>query len=53
MGRSLIAVSRAIALGVLIALPGCIPPADGTRVARSTLVIGIDVSGSFLSEGRY
>ncbi len=31
----------------------CAPPADGARVARSTLVIGIDVSGSFQSKGRY
>src|SRR5712672_4459535 len=31
----------------------CAPSADGQRVARSTLVIGIDVSGSFKGKGRY
>ena len=31
----------------------CAPTADGARVARSTLVVGIDVSGSFGSRGRY
>lgn len=31
----------------------CAPPENSTRVARSTLVIGIDVSGSFESKGRY
>jgi hypothetical protein len=29
------------------ALVGCLRPSDGTRVPKSTLVIGIDVSGSF------
>ena len=40
----------ALALSVVVA---CAPPADGARVARSTLVIGIDVSGSFQGKGRY
>ena len=31
----------------------CAPSADASRIARSTLVIGIDVSGSFESKGRY
>jgi hypothetical protein len=35
------------------ALSACSPPQDSTRVARSTLVIGIDVSGSFENKGRY
>jgi hypothetical protein len=36
------------------AVAGCSPAAaDSTRVARSTLVIGIDVSGSFRKNGRY
>ena len=30
-----------------VALVGCMRPADGARVPRSTLVVGIDVSGSF------
>ncbi|MFL5504648.1 MAG: hypothetical protein ACJ799_11625, partial [Gemmatimonadaceae bacterium] len=38
----------------LSALVACAPAAgDTTRVARSTLVIGIDVSGSFGNKGRY
>ena len=53
MGRRLIASGRVAAAGALIALAGCVPPADSGRVARSTLVIGIDVSGSFLKGGRY
>ena len=46
----LLGAVTAVALSVGIA---CAPPADGARVARSTLVIGIDVSGSFQSKGRY
>jgi hypothetical protein len=45
--------SAALMLSVGVA---CSPPAaeaDGARVARSTLVIGIDVSGSFKGRGRY
>jgi hypothetical protein len=37
---------------VLAAATAC-TPADGTRTARSTLVIGIDVSGSFSARGHY
>jgi hypothetical protein len=46
-------VSFASAALVLSAVVACAPPADGARVARSTLVIGIDVSGSFKGKGRY
>jgi hypothetical protein len=46
-------VSCASAALMLSAVPACAPPADGARVARSTLVIGIDVSGSFKGKGRY
>jgi hypothetical protein len=42
----------AVAL-TLSAVVACSPAGDKTRVARSTLVIGIDVSGSFQSKGRY
>ena len=48
-----IATLRTVLGASLLALSGCIPSADSTRVARSTLVIGIDVSGSFLKGGRY
>ena len=41
------------ASGLTLAGCGAAAPASGTRVARSTLVIGIDVSGSFESRGRY
>jgi hypothetical protein len=40
------------AIAALLILVGCVP-SDGSRVARSTLVIGIDVSGSFMKGGRY
>jgi len=53
VGRSLIANGRTAAIGALVALVACAPPADDKRVARSTLVIGIDVSASFLKGGRY
>jgi hypothetical protein len=43
-------VAAALMLSAAVA---CSPSADKTRVARSTLVIGIDVSGSFQSKGRY
>jgi hypothetical protein len=38
---------------VLSAAVACAPSAEGGRVARSTLVVGIDVSGSFQGRGRY
>ena len=48
------AAATALLLGAGVA---CAPSADGAvdgpRVARSTLVIGIDVSGSFKGKGRY
>jgi hypothetical protein len=43
----------AAAMLALSAIVACSPGADSTRVARSTLVIGIDVSGSFEGKGRY
>ena len=43
--------AAALTLGAVVA---CSPPAaESGRVARSTLVIGIDVSGSFKGKGRY
>jgi len=43
-------IIAAAAAGLLLA--ACMP-ADGSRQARSTLVIGIDVSGSFRARGHY
>jgi hypothetical protein len=51
--------ARLTALATLVAATACAPgaPQEGgstsSHVARSTLVIGIDVSGSFRSKGRY
>ena len=45
--------SCASAALMLVAPMACAPPADGARVARSTLVIGIDVSGSFRGKAHY
>jgi hypothetical protein len=42
-------VSSRLVLGALIVVAACAPSANSTRTARSTLVIGIDVSGSFRS----
>jgi hypothetical protein len=50
--RKLMASCASAAL-VLSAVVACAPPADGARVARSTLVIGIDVSGSFRGKAHY
>src|SRR2546425_12189638 len=46
---------RSFGLAVLtLGIVACAPAAgDSTHVARSTLVIGIDVSGSFENKGRY
>jgi len=44
--------ARFLALAALGAATAC-APGDGTRTARSTLVIGIDVSGSFRARGHY
>lgn len=44
------AVATALVLGVGVA---CAPAAGSGKVAKSTLVIGIDVSGSFGRKGRY
>jgi hypothetical protein len=43
-------MAQAVALAALVA---CAPKGGETRTARSTLVIGIDVSGSFRRGGRY
>ena len=45
-----LAAASALVLSVAVA---CAPSAEGGRVARSTLVVGIDVSGSFQGRGRY
>jgi hypothetical protein len=37
----------------MVALTSCVPSSDNPRVARSTLVVGVDVSGSFQRGGRY
>jgi hypothetical protein len=48
------AAMTAVAGAVMWATTACAPDAgSSTRVARSTLVIGIDVSGSFQTRGRY
>ncbi|HEX3534360.1 MAG TPA: hypothetical protein VHT23_09070, partial [Gemmatimonadaceae bacterium] len=47
-------MSCASAALMLSAAVSCAPSADGSqRVARSTLVIGIDVSGSFRGKAHY
>ena len=49
--KRLASAAAALALSAVV---GCSSSAaDTTRVPRSTLVIGIDVSGSFESRGRY
>ena len=48
-----LAVRRLAQAGALAALVACAPSGSDTRTARSTLVIGIDVSGSFRRGGRY
>jgi hypothetical protein len=40
-------VAVLIAVVAVLALAACAPSSDSPRVARSTLVVGIDVSGSF------
>src|SRR5256885_1498120 len=44
---------RALGVAALTLVAACAPSADGARVARSTLVVGIDVSGSFEGKGNY
>lgn len=41
------------AAALMLGIAACAPSADSGRVAKSTLVIGIDVSGSFKSKNRY
>lgn len=36
-----------------LALSACVPSADSARTPKYTMVLGIDVSGSFLRSGRY
>lgn len=43
----------AAAVGGLLALAACVPAEDSARAPRYTLVIGIDVSGSFQNSGSY
>ncbi|HJQ52315.1 MAG TPA: hypothetical protein VJ825_00615 [Gemmatimonadaceae bacterium] len=53
MRNSRAVIGAALAAVTLSAAVACVPTADGARVARSTLVIGIDVSGSFSGKNRY
>jgi hypothetical protein len=48
----MIKLRRVWAIAVTVGL-ACTPTGDATRQARSTLVLGIDVSGSFRSTGNY
>jgi hypothetical protein len=48
-----LAVRRLAQGAALVALAACAPSGAEQRTARSTLVIGIDVSGSFRRGGRY
>ena len=41
------------AVGGLLALAACVPSDDSARAPRYTLMIGIDVSGSFQNSGSY
>ena len=42
-----------LAVGGALALAACVPTEEGARTPRYTLVIGIDVSGSFRNSGNY
>ena len=48
-----LAVRRLAQVAALATLVACAPSGGETRTARSTLVIGLDVSGSFRRGGRY
>ncbi len=48
----MIKLSRVFAIAISVSL-ACTPAGDETRQARSTLVMGIDVSGSFRATGNY
>jgi hypothetical protein len=48
----MITLRRVWVIGMTVSL-ACTPAGDETRQARSTLVVGIDVSGSFRSTGNY
>lgn len=41
------------AVGALFALAACVPTEEAARTPRYTLVVGIDVSGSFRNSGSY
>ena len=40
-------------VGAMVALAACVPTEEAARTPRYTLVIGIDVSGSFRNSGNY
>ena len=42
-----------LAVGAMIALVACVPTEEANRTPRYTLVMGIDVSGSFHNSGSY
>ncbi|HUE77265.1 MAG TPA: hypothetical protein VMM83_04925 [Longimicrobiales bacterium] len=45
--------ARALAVGVAMIAAACVPADDAELVPRSTMFIGVDVSGSFQKGGRY
>lgn len=45
--------TRALAIAVAVTVAACVPADDVELVPRSTMFIGIDVSGSFQNGGRY
>ena len=51
--RSPVLLHRIGAIAVVAALAACTPVEDDARRPRSTLVLGIDVSGSFETSGSY
>ncbi len=42
-----------VAVGAIVALAACVPTEEAARAPRYTLVMGIDVSGSFHNSGSY
>ena len=42
-----------VAVGAIVALAACVPTEEAARAPRYTLVMGIDVSGSFRNSGSY
>ena len=49
--RQLLRLATLVA--AVLGVSACVPSSENPRVARSTLVVGIDVSGSFQRGGRY